>query len=209
MRAISWRTVAGMRGVLVLASVLGGAPPADSASAWPASAGPRPASSPVEYRDPKPRYFDPPPGRYAHSDGSTRDADPPPGFYDLPPGYYPLDPERAAAERASLGPLPTAEASRAAWEERRRRLRIGLGVSGGVFGLSVLAIPISIGIGAARHDADFVCVDCYPTGVYVTLALGPPALIATVVYAIRLGVHAKRRPRTNVAFGPGGLTWRF
>lgn len=196
--------------MFALVGVLCAAPPPAPASTWPASAGRRPDSLPVEYSDPKPRYFDPPPGRYVYPDGSIRDADPPPGFYDPPPGYYPVDPALAAAYRSALGPLPTAEAALRAWEEKRRRLRIGLGVSGGILGLSVLAYPISMGIvSAATRGEDFVCIDCYPPGIFVTMVLGPPALVATIVYAVRLGIHARRRPKANLSFGPGGLLWRF
>lgn len=196
--------------MLVLASVLDIAAAPDTASTWPSSAGRRPDFFPVEYIDPQPRYLDPPPGRYVYPDGSIRKADPPPGFYDLPPGYYPLDSGRAVKYDAILGPLPSAEAALTAWQQKRRRLRIGLGISGGILGLSVLAIPIGLGIfnAATRHD-DFVCVDCYPPGTLVTLVLGPPALVATLVYAIRLGIHSKRRPTTNLTVGPNGLLWRF
>lgn len=195
--------------MLALVALLSAAPPPDPAPSWPPSAGPAPVSSPVVYGDPQPHYFDPPPGRYLHPDGAIRDADPPPGFYDLPPGHYPRDPERAAATRSLLGPLPTAEAAVPAWLDKRRRLRIGLGVSGGILGASLLALPIGSAIYNATRSDDFVCVDCYPPGIFITLVLAPPAFIATVVYAIRLGVHAKRRPRTLLAVGPDGLRLRF
>lgn len=58
-------------------------------------------------------------------------------------------------------------------------------------------------------DAGLHCLDCYLVGQIVVMVLGPPTLVATIAYAVRLGLHAKRRPRTHVSFAPGALLWRF
>jgi hypothetical protein len=193
-----------MFAALSLAHVLGMAP----AASWPASAGVQSPANSVIYKDPKPRFYDPPPGRYRLPDGTFGYADPPEGFHDPPPGYYPVDEAQAVATWTSLGPLPTAEGSIAAWYEKRRRLRIGLGISSGAFALSFLAIPLSNLFWRPSSDG-VPCIDCYPPGIIVTLYLGPASVIAAIVYGIRLGVHARRRPKTNLALAPGGLLWRF
>lgn len=159
----------------------------------------------VIFKDPRPRFYDPPPGRYHLPDGTYGYADPPEGFYDPPPGYYPVDGAHALASWTSLGPLPTAEGSIAAWYAKRRRLRIGLGISSGAFALSFLAIPLS----NLFWRPQGLCIDCYPPGIIVTLYLAPASLIAAIVYGIRLGIHSRRRPQTRLALAPGGLLWRF
>jgi hypothetical protein len=175
---------------------------------WPASAGAPPQVTRSVFYDPPARYFDPPAGRYRLPDGTIQYVDPPRGFYDPPPGQYPVDLLGVPTSEAVLGPLPTAEASVQAWLEKRRRLRIGLGISLGAIGVGVLAGLTTTAIWNAQTRRDLR--DGYPPGVFVDLAIIPAALIATIVYGIRLGVHARRRPGPpRVQVGAGGLRLAF
>lgn len=203
-----------MLALLLAAHVLGAAATASSptgSASWPASAGPPPSTWSVVYRDPRARYFDPPAGRYSKGDGSLIDADPPAGYYDPPPGYYPRDRAQALAYGNSLGPLPEPMSAQEVWERKRLRLRIGLGVAGSALGIAVLApILSSIAYHSTTRDPTYTCIDCWDPGILILMGLGPPALIATTVYAIRLGIHARRRPASaRVDLGSGGLRWRF
>jgi hypothetical protein len=179
---------------------------AASTPSWPAGAGAPPQASPSAFMDPSPRYFDPPAGSYVQPDGSIVHADPPPGYYDLPPGHYPLV---LTGPDELQGPLPSAEASMPAWSAKRRRLRIGLGVSLGVVGVGVLAPLVGLVLLNAR-TGDRPCIDCYPPGTIFALVVIPAGIIATLVTGIRLGVHARRRPvlsRFDVT--AGGLRLSF
>ena len=184
---------------------------AAASSTWPASAGPPPPVTASEFRDPRPRYFDPPVGRYRLPDGTIHHVDPPPGFYDPPPGHYPVDSLAASAPDAVLGPLPTAEASIPAWLDKRRRLRIGLGISLGSIGAGVLASVAATTIWRLQTRGEArTYPDGYEPGMIVALAILPAALIATIVAGIRLGVHARRRPGTpRVQVVAGGLRLSF
>jgi hypothetical protein len=162
---------------------------AGSTSGWPASAGVQPKVAPTKFKDPRARYFDPPAGRYRLPDGTIREADPPRGFYDPPPGHYAVPPPGLDQRlpRAVIGPLPTAEGSVDGWIAKRRRLRIGLGISLGTMGagLLVLAIPSAPSL------------DGYPPGIFATMVFVPVGLIAAIATGISLRVHARRRPMSS------------
>lgn len=179
---------------------------AASTSTWPAGAGAPPQTTPSTFIDPSPRYFDPLPGSYVQPDGTLVHADPPPGYYDLPPGHYPLV---LTGPEGLQGPLPSAEASMPAWSAKRRRLRIGLGVSLGVVGVGVLAPLVGLIIWNVQ-TSNGACIDCYPPGTIFALVVIPVGIVATVVTGIRLGVHARRRPvLSRLDVGAGGLRLSF
>ena len=175
---------------------------------WPASAGPPPQMTRSEFRDPRPDHFDPPAGMYRWADGKIRRADPPPGYYDPPAGQYPVGP--VEGPDAVLGPLPTAEASVPAWLLKRRRLRIGLGVS-----LGAAAVGLLVGlVGAAtdgvspstqpkngpyRDDGD----EFLPSTV-IAVFLVPAGLITAIVLGVNLGVHNRRQPPSRRLQVSGG-----
>lgn len=178
-------------------------------SSWPASAGAPPQVTPSEFRDPRAHYFDPPAGRYRLPDGTIQQADPPPGFYDPPPGHYPVDSFAGPAPDAVLGPLPTAEASDNAWLAKRRRLRIGLGISLGAIAVGAIWPSVATAYWERQRGPQTGVVE-YAPGTMVALIVVPIGIVATIVSSICLGVHARRRPRpARIQVGAGGLRLSF
>lgn len=165
---------------------------------WPASAGAPPTVTRSEFRDPRPDHFDPPAGMYRWPDGEIRRADPPLGYYDPPAGQYPVGP--VEGPDAVLGPLPTAEASVPAWLLKRRRLRIGLGISLGaaVVGLLVgLVGAATDGLSLTKHPQNAEPEPSgahFPPSAVIAGFLVPAGLITAIVLGINLGVHNRRRP---------------
>ena len=168
---------------------------------WPTSAGSAPAPIAAEHRDPRPLHYDPPAGLYRLPDGTYEHRDPPAGDYDPPPGLYRLGPPDApegAVPPPWLGPLPLLLDPVEYWQARRRRLRIGLGVSGGVLAAGALGVALSLAFpndcGSMPGQATFNC-EAYPIGLMVwSFAVVPASLVATIVYGVRLGRHNARRP---------------
>jgi hypothetical protein len=114
----------------------------------------------------------------------------------------------ASAGRAPtlLRPAPALADGARQWHTRRRHLRIGLGVSGGVMLAGGAALGMSLGFSMCGEDS----IDCYPIGATVAGVVAAAALISTVVFAVRLTIHNERRPQnTRVQFGPGGLRLHF
>ena len=115
-------------------------------------------------------------------------------------------PASAGPAPTLLRPAPAPADETGAWLARRRRLRIGLGVSGGVLLAGGAALGLSLGFSACGEDS----LDCFPIGATVSGVVAAAALISTVVYAVRLTVHNERRPRQlRVQLEPGGLRLRF
>jgi len=174
---------------------------------WPASAGAPPKVTRSEFRDPRPDHFDPPAGMYRWADGKLRRADPPPGYYDPPAGQYPVGP--VEGPDAVLGPLPTAEASVPAWLLKRRRLRIGLGVSLGAAAVGLL-------VGLVGEATGGVSLTKQPTNAepsegphflpstVIAVFLVPAGLITAIVLGINLGVHNRRQPPSRRLQVSGG-----
>ncbi len=107
-----------------------------------------------------------------------------------------------------LRPAPVQEESSRKWLERRRRLRIGLGVSAGVLGVG--AVGLGLFVGLRRCDADESFCEGVPTGAIVTGVVVAGSFISTIVYAVRLTKHNERRPSARrVTFAAGGLSVRF
>lgn len=194
---------------LALSLALASAPP------WPPSAGSTPGPIAAEHRDPRPLHYDPIAGLYRLPDGTYQQIDPPEGDYDPPPGLYRLEPADAPANAVPppwLGPLPVLIDPVDYWRAKRRRLRISLGISGGVLAAGALGVALSLAFpndcGATGDEPLTYNCEAYPIGLMVwAFAVVPASLVATIVYGVRLGRHNNRRPAQlrRVQLTPGGL----
>ena len=99
-----------------------------------------------------------------------------------------------------------------AWLAKRRRLRIALGISGGLILATLLTPAVGSGIDALQaRDLDPKPIGEYPSG-FLVLVIGTPiAILATAITGTLLGIHKRRQPRTThrLQVTPGGLNLAF